>query len=54
MQEILLKIRYSKRGLSKSLKKHLDFLAGFELILLYIVLGLIKFIIQAEMPLEKY
>ena len=36
------------------LEKHLEYLAGLALIVLYIGLGLIKWINQAEMPLEKY
>ena len=35
-------------------KKRLDYLIGFGLILPYIGFGLIKWINQAEMPLEKY
>ena len=34
-------------------KKHLGYLTGLGSILLYITLGLIKWINQAEMPLEK-
>ena len=36
------------------LEKHLNYLTGLGLILLYTGFGLIKWIIQAEIPLEKY
>ena len=36
------------------LEKHLNYLTGLGLILLYTGFGLIKRIIQAEIPLEKY
>ena len=36
------------------IEKHLDYLTGLGLILLYIEPGLIKWINQAQMPIEKY
>ena len=36
------------------IEKHLDYLTGLGLILLYIEPGLSKWINQAQMPIEKY